>query len=211
MNRKQKLQSKSRAPSKQVVMYKTPKAPKVDMKYCDYSIANASVTSSGSFYSLLTNMARGDNGLNNFQGNNIYPKYIQCDWHMNTNQNYNSARVMIFQWEDSLAPNLATLLASTVAGIATICPPNVSAKAQLRVLYDAKVVFAPTAGGDTTVIGQGIASGSCFIPERKLKPVRFTSTTANVADNNIFILTLSDDGLPTYPAIYFHTRVAFTD
>ena len=193
---------------KPAVMYKTPKA---DLKYTDYSQSNVAVTSSGTFYSLLANLVRGDNGLNNFGGNNIYPKYIQCDWHMNTNQNYNSARVMIFQWEDGAVPSLSALLANTATGIATISPPNVSAKAQLKVLYDAKVIFAPTAGDGSTVLGQGIASGSCYIPEKKLKPVRYTSTTNSIADNAIFMLVISDDSAPTYPAIFFHTRVAFTD
>lgn len=192
------------------VMYKTPK-PKVDMKYTDNAVQNQSVTSSGTFTSLFANLVRGDNGLNNFNGNNIYPKYIQFDYHVNTNQNYNSCRVMIFQWEDGTPPNLATILANTAAGIATICPPNVSAKHQLKVLWDDKVLFAPTAGGDSTVIGQGICKGSCFIPERKLKTVRFASSSNNVQDQNIFVLTISDDSVPTYPAIYWHSRVAFTD
>lgn len=193
---------------KPAVMYKTPKA---DLKYTDNSTANAAVTSSGTFYPLLANLTRGDNGINNFQGNTIYPKYIQCDWHMNTNQNYNSCRVMIFQWEDASAPSLSTLLANTATGLATICPPNVSAKAQLKVLYDAKVIFAPTASGDSTVLGQGISSGSCYIPEKKLKPVRYSAATNSVVDNNIFLLVISDDSVPTYPAIFWHTRVAFTD
>lgn len=107
--------------------------------------------------------------------------------------------------------SISALLANTATGIATISPPNVSAKAQLKVLYDAKVIFAPTAGDGSTVLGQGIASGSCYIPEKKLKPVRYTSTTNSIADNAIFMLVISDDSAPTYPAIFFHTRVAFTD
>lgn len=195
---------------KQAVIYKNPK-PKVDMKYCDYSSSNFNVTSSGTFFPLFSSMVRGDNGLNNFQGNNIYPKYIQMDYYFGTAQAFNSCRVMLFQWEDSLAPNLATLLANSATGLATISPPNVSAKAQLKVLYDDKFIMAPTASGDSTVLGYGTHIGSCFVPEKKLKTVRFTSTTATVADNNIFVLFISDDTVPVYPVAYFHSRVGFTD
>jgi len=207
MNRNQKTYKKKAQP-KQVVIYKQPKQ---DMKYADYSQSNISMTSSGSFYSVLSNLTRGDDGRNNHQGNLIYPKYLQMDYYVYSNQSYNSCRVMVFQWSDSAAPSLATLLQTISTGIATISPPNISAKSNLKVLCDHKFVIAPTAGGDTTVVGNAIHQGSCFIPEKKFKPVRYAASAVNVQDNNIYVLFLSDDTVPTYPAFYFHTRLGFTD
>jgi len=208
MNRKQKLQSKYKNP-KQVVIYREPK-PKIDLKYVDYSVS-ANVTNGGTITSLFSNMTRGDNGLNMHNGNVINPKYITVDYFFATQQVYNSLRLMIFQWQETTTPTLATLLQSTTSGIATVSPINISAKSEIKVLADHKLILAPTAGGDSTPTGHGVHHGSMYIPERKLKPVRFNASANLIQSQNIYLLLLSDDAVPNYPICNLYARVAFTD
>jgi len=196
--------------SRQTVIYKTPK-PKLDVRYTDTSFSNGAISSSGTFQSCLAQLIRGDAGFNNFQGNNIVPVYLQVDYYWNTNQTHNSCRFMVFQWFDATTPVLGGIVQSGVTGIGTISPTLVTNKPYIKLLYDDKFIFAPTAGGDTTVIGQGVHSGCAFIPTKKLKPIRFNSTTNTVQDGNIFVLMISDDIAPTYPACTFYSRLAFTD
>lgn len=196
--------------TRQTVIYKTPK-PKLDVKYTDNSLSNGAVSSSGTFTSVLSNMVRGVNGLNAFVGNNIQPVYLQVDYYWNTNQTFNSCRLMIFQWFDATTPVLSGILQNTSTGIGTISGTFITNKPYMKVLYDDKFIIAPTAGGDTTSIGNGVHYGCAFVPAKKLKPVRFNSITNAVQDGNIYVLVLSDDIAPTYPAVTFNSRLAFTD
>lgn len=194
----------------QVVIYKAPK-PKLDVRYTDTAFSNGAISSSSTFQSVLTNLVRGDAGLNNFQGNNIQPLYLQVDYYWNTNQTHNSCRLMVFQWFDASTPSLGGIVQSGVTGLGTISPTLVTNKPYIKVLHDDRFIFAPTAGGDTTVVGQGVHQGSCFIKQKKLKSVRYNSSTNIVQDGNIYVMMVSDDIAPTYPACTFYSRLAFTD
>lgn len=207
-------QSSTKSKANQTVIYKkTPvyKTPKSETKYTDLAVSNTSVTSSGYINSLLSNLVRGDNGLNQFQGNMIYPKYVQVDYYTYSNQTYNAIRIMVFQWMDSATPVLSGVLANTAAGIAPISQTLVTNKGFIKVLYDDRHIIAPTAGGDTTPVGFACHMGKAFIPGSKIKPIRYNSSSNVVQDGNIYILAVSDDSVPTYPAMYFHSRVAYTD
>lgn len=212
MNRKQKLQSKYKAPSpaKPPAGYVLYKPPKVDLKYADMT-SNVNVSFSGVITSVFSNITRGDNGLNNHIGNTLHPKYIACDYYFHTTQTYNSLRLMIFQWMDPVAPTLTSLLQNTLTGFATISPIYLASKSNIKVFADHKFTLAPTAGGDTTPTGLGVHQGTVFIPERKLKPVRFNPTVNQITDGNIYVMVVSDDLAPVYPQCFVYTRVAFTD
>lgn len=181
-----------------------------DLKYADY-FGSFNVTNSGTVTSLLSNMTRGDNGLNMHQGNIITPRYLQIDYFYATQQLYNSLRLIVFQWSETTTPTLASVLQSTTSGIATISPINISSKSEIRVLADHKCIVAPSAGGDTTPIGYGTNSGSIFIPAKRLRPVRFNTSANLVQSDNIYVLYVSDDGVPVYPTLNLYSRLAFTD
>lgn len=193
---------------KQMVIYK---APKLDVRYTDTSFSNGAVSSSATFQSVLTNLVRGDAGINNFQGNNITPVYLQVDYYWNTNQTFSNCRFMVFQWFDATVPSLGGIVQSGVTGIGTISPILVTNKPYIKVLHDDKFIMAPTAGDGSTSIGNGIHQGSCFIPQKRLKSIRYNTSTNVVQDGNIFVMVVSDDIVSTFPACTFYTRLAFTD
>lgn len=201
---------KKSAPKQQMVIYKAPKQ-KLDVKYTDTSFSNGAVSASATFQSCLTNLVRGDFGINNFQGNVIQPLYLQVDYYWNTNQTFSQCRLMVFQWFDSATPSLGGIVQSGVTGIGTISPTLITNKPYIKVLHDDKFIMAPTAGDGATSIGNGVHMGSCFIPQKKLKTIRWNSSSNVVQDGNIYVMVVSDDIIATFPAVTFYTRLAFTD
>jgi len=201
---------KKPAQKQQIVLYKAPK-PKLDVKYTDTSLVNSGVSSSATFQSCLVSLIRGDAGLNNFQGNNIQPIYLQVDYYWNTNQVFSNCRLMVFQWFDATVPVLSGIVQNAATGVGTISGTLITNKPHLKVLHDDKFIMAPTAGDGSTSIGNGIHQGSCFIPQKKLKTIRFNSSTNFVQDGNIYVMVVSDDIVATFPAVTFYTRLAFTD
>jgi len=184
---------------------------RADLKFTDHGAGSENVTSSGTITSILTNLVRGDNGLDNFSGRSILVRGITLKWHMVTNQTYNRCRVMLFQWLDSGTPTLSGLLASTTTGIATVAPIFATNRDNVNVLYDKHFVIAPTAAGDTTVYGEGSISGQCFIPSNRVRKVKYNTGSNTPQHGNIFLLTLSDDAVTFFPLITYHVRTSFYD
>lgn len=182
-----------------------------DVKYADTSGALSNITSSGTVLSLLSNLTRGDLGVNNYSGNTLVPIGVTVNFGIQTNQNYNYVRVMIFQWLDSLVPVVTGVLASTVTGIGPFANILVTNRKEIRVLSDNIMSVAPTAGGDNTVLGNGTITRKVFIPGSKLEKVRMNSSTDACQHGNICMLFISDDVLTTYPQLSWYSRVSFSD
>jgi len=182
-----------------------------DWKFTD-NTASGSVSSTGTVLSLLANLVRGDAGLNEFSGNDIRPSGVLFKYYLQTNQTYNSVRVMVFQWMDSATPVPSGILQNTATNIATISATLVTNKKYIRVLHDRTHVFSPSAGGDTTPIGLGtVPCQTVYIPGKRLRPVRYNSSTNTVQDGNIYVLTISDDLVTSFPQLYWYSRVTFSD
>lgn len=185
---------------------------KTDWRYTDVSSAAASVSSTGTITSLLGNLVRGDAGLDNFQGNEIKPQALLFQYYLTTQQTYNSMRVMIIQWFDAGTPVLSGILQNTTTSIATISPTLVTNKRYIKVLYDKTHILAPTAGGDATVLGYGTAEPvKVYIPGKRLRAVKYNSSNNTVQDGNLYVIAVSDDSVPSYPGIWWYSRVTFSD
>lgn len=182
-----------------------------DLKYADTSINNQSVTSSGTVHSVLSNLVRGDTGYNHFDGNTITPRGLTCKYMFNTNQVYNQVRVLCFQWFDSQTPSLAGIVQNNTTNIATLSSVLVTNRSYIKVLYDKTHVIAPTAGDGSTPIGLGVCYDRFFIPAKRMRKIRYNSGSNSVQDGNIYILLVSDDSAPTYPAVNLYTRLSFYD
>ena len=183
----------------------------MDWKYTDKT-DSGNVTSSGTITSVFSNLVRGDGGINEFNGNDIRPQAVTLKYYITTNQVFNSVRVMLFQWFDSQTPVPSGILQSTALNLATIAPILVTNKRYIKVLYDRTHVIAPSAGGDTTVLGYGSSDAhTVYIPGKRLRPVRYNSSTNVVQDGQIYVLVISDDSVLSYPIIQWYSRVTFQD
>lgn len=186
---------------------------KADWKYADISTAAANVTSTGTIVSLFANLARGDTGLNDFEGNTFNPQAITMKYFMHTSQVRNAVRVMLLQWFDSVTPALTGILQSGSIAIACVSPINVTNKSYIKVLYDRTHQFAPTAASGTDSInGEGIIEPvTVYIPGKRLRQVRYNATSNTVQTGNLYLLVVSDDAITPSPQITYHCRVTFTD
>lgn len=186
---------------------------KVDWKYTDYLVNATNMYSTGNFYSLVGNLTRGNEGFNNFEGNLIKPQGLTFKYFCHSSNIRNAFRVMIIQWFDSTIPTLATLLQNSVSiGNALVSPINVSSKANVKVLYDRCHQIAPTAGGDTTVVGEAVTDPvSVYIPGKRLRPLKYTTGAVQVSDGCLYVFTVSDDAIAPAPQIIFNARITFSD
>lgn len=184
----------------------------IDWKYTDNSAVVTNVSSTGTITSLLANLIRGDAGKDNFGGNIVTPQAITIRYFWTSQQTYNAVRFMVFQWFDSGTPAVTGVIESNATTTGTLSPVLITNKQFIKVLYDETHVIAPTAGGDTTPIGYGASPAiKIYIPGKRLKQVRYNSTTNVVQDGNLFCLAISDDSLPNYPQVSWYSRVTFSD
>ncbi len=186
---------------------------RIDWKYTDHSQSVTNVTSTGAITSLLANLTRGDLGKDNFGGNHVIPQAITLKYYMTTNQNYNSCRLMVFQWFDSATPAVTGIIESNSLHVGTISPTLITNKSYIKVLYDQTHLMAPTAmDGAGNVGGNGLIQPvKVYIPGKKLKPIRYNSGTNVVQDGNLYVLIISDDSLTSYPLVTWYSRVTFSD
>lgn len=185
---------------------------KVDWKYTDINANSTNVQTTGSITSLFSNLVRGDTGLNAFDGNIIRPQAITLKYFCHTSTVRNAVRVMLFQWFDSATPVIAGILQNGGAITATLSPILVTNKSYIKVLYDRTHQFAPTAGGDTTVTGEGVTDcQTVYIPGKRLRTVRYNSSTNVVQTGNLFLLLISDDAAIPSPQINYYCRVTYSD
>jgi len=185
---------------------------KTDWKYTDHQ-ASGNVSSSGTIVSVFSNLVRGDAGINEFSGNDIKPQALLIKYFMNTNQTFNTVRFLVFQWFDSVTPAVSGVLQTVSTSYATISPILVTNKRYIKVLYDKTHMMAPTAAdGAGNVVGWGVIEPqTIYIPGKRLRPVRYNSSTNVVQDGQIYILAISDDSLTSYPQLFWHSRVTFSD
>jgi len=181
-----------------------------DWLYTDVT-ASGGVSNAGTFVNLLSNLNRGLNGIYGYSGNSINPSGLRLKYYWSTDQVHNSVRVLLFQWFDATVPVLAGILQSTTSGQATISPMLTTNLQYIKVLYDEQHMIAPTASDNGAVLGSGVASGDVYIPGKRLKQIKFNSTSNTVQDGCLYMLLLSDDSVLSYPQCTYYARLTFTD
>lgn len=181
-----------------------------DWLFTDVS-GSGGVSSSGTFVNLLSSANRGLAGLNGYSGNTINPSGLRVKYYWSTDQAYNSVRVLLFQWFDATTPALSGIVQSTTAGQATISPMMTTNLQYIKVLYDGHHMLAPSAADGGSILGQGVASADIYIPGKRLKQIKFNSTTNVVQDGCLYMLLLSDDSVVSFPQCTYYSRLTFTD
>lgn len=183
-----------------------------DWKYTDFALNGTAIYNTGQISSLLTNLTRGDNGYQNFQGNIIRPQGLLVKYHLDTTQVFEHCRVMLIQWFDANVSVLSGVLQTTTTGLATVSPTLVTNKGFIKVLYDKTHSLAPTAADAGNVYGAGVPEPvTVYIPGRKLKPVRYASTSNTVQDGDLLLVCVSNDTALTTVNLTFYSRVTFAD
>lgn len=181
-------------------------------RYTDRFEGPDSISFSGTQYNLLSNLVRGSLGKDNFEGDNIVPKYVQVRYlvraSVNTldpgEPNYNMVRVIIGQSDLLDLPTPQLLLEATNSAIAPLSMKNDSRSTEYKILYD-KTHYLNTINNLTE-------GANVFIPGHKFNQVFFTSTgTQSIVKGCPFLIVISDDGATDYPDFTFYSRVKFSN
>lgn len=181
-------------------------------RYTDYSGGPSSIDFSGTVYDLMANLGRGSLGKDNFEGDNIVPKYVQVRYQLNasviaaspTTPNFNTVRVIIGQSRLLATPTPALVLESTGSAAAPLSMKNDSRSQDYRILYD-KTHYLNT-------VNNYSEGANVFIPGYRLEQVFFTSSgTLSYVKGDIFIIAISDDGAIDYPDFSFYSRIKFSN
>jgi len=211
-SKKQRVSANSLAVTQAIVRNELRK--NTDWLYTDISVTTTNVSSSGTITSLYGNLTRGDLGLDNFNGNIVKPQALRFKYFWSSSAfPYNACRVLIFQWFDAATPTLSGILQTNATSIATVAPILVTNKQYIKVLYDKTVVVAPVSGdGSGGVLGAGHEGAfDVYIPGKRLQQTKFNSGSNTVQDGNIYVLTLTDDSIGTYPQVTWYSRITFAD
>lgn len=186
---------------------------KTDWKYTDWAVAINAIYYNAQPVSLLTNLVRGNLGINNFSGNIIRPQAITLKYFGQTEQlHYEALRIVVFQWFDASTPFTSGILQDSSQTFALVSPTLVTNKQYIKILYDQTHTLSPTAGGDTAVSGDGMTEAvTVYIPGKRLRPIRYNSNTNTCQDGNIFILAISNDTALGSVNMTAYSRITFSD
>lgn len=185
---------------------------KTDWKYADYSITGGVVYNNTQPVSLLTNLTRGQTGLNSFLGNTIRPQALTIKYFATSQQeSYEALRIVVFQWFDSATPATNGVLQTDATTTALVSPTLVTNKSYIKILYD-KLHIATISAYEGGTRGAGYAEPcTVYIPGKRLREVRYNSGSNTVQDGNIYLLALTDDTALGTVAFTMYSRITFSD
>lgn len=187
-----------------------------DLMVADQNGGYANCTDAGSIVSAFNSLIRGDNGINNFSGNQLIPTSFRMKFSLQIPTlaaAFNSViRVMVVQWWDASVPTATGLLQSVGTTNSTLSPPSITNKDQMTVLHDRLYDINPPSGNGTAT-GPVIQSHSIYVPGKRLKRTKFNATSTAIQDGGIYMLFISQTAAAgaNFPQFSYFSRVTYTD
>jgi len=174
-----------------------------------YSDHQNSITSSGTMYTVLSNLTRGNAALNNYLGDAILPTSVRVTYNVTqgplggVGDGTNVLRMILFQWMDASTPTLAGVL-ETATVWSSIRWEN---KDNVRVLADRFICLAQNGSATDSYDNKG---EMVYIPSKKLMPIKFNNA-GNPQKGGLYILCTSDSSIAPYPFYTCQATVTYTD
>lgn len=183
-------------------------ARKQDYKQTIYN-ATTTVGYAGVMFPLLTNLTRGDNAVDNFEGAFIQPKSVHLRMQFSAFDLSNLGRFILFQWNDSTVPVPVDILAQTSGPFAPLSYRNWSSKPLYKILRD---VSQQTIANPTYTGGNGpVVQFDMFVKGKSLQRVDYNATAATIYKGGLYLLAISDSSVVTHPAFLITSEIIFTD
>lgn len=185
---------------------------KTDWRVTDLSAALQATSTNGSLYDLQANLARGDLDFNNFEGNTIFPKWLQIKWQIQTatgNVKCDSFRIVVGQQVGGASvPTAANLLqVNGTNGLSAISAFNNEYKQAFRILVDQLI---DVGNYDSTAISN-CKSGDIFIPGWKLRQIDFNAGSAVPIRGGLFyFISCNTTPVVAAPNHSFYARIKFS-
>lgn len=178
-------------------------ARKAEYKQTLNSRTNATtIDYSGTVYSLLENLVRGDSSLNNFDGSSISVKSIRIRGEMFPADGSNVLRMIVFQWRDSGTPSVSGIINNSGTPLGPFGTRYFANKKTMKILAD-RICIAHTYKPACLV--------DIFVPGNKIRPTWFQTSNDSPASNGLFFLVISDSSTVAHPAFQWTSEVVFTD
>lgn len=187
-------------------------ARKADYKQLNgRDIAATGIINTGYVLDLQAGITRGDNSVNNFEGEKIFPKNIKIRVQWEATDVNNLMRCIVLQWYGVGTPAVTDIL--NTAGVAAtqtvLCYRQWSRRNQYKILYD-KMFQLQNNPNLVSALGP-VHTEEIFIPGFKLRPVEFSATATDLQKGGLFMLTLSDSLAIAHPAQNAVWEIVFTD
>jgi len=182
-----------------------------DTKYTDFT-DSVGVSTAGHIFHLTSNLARGDDGLNGFEGNIIKPKGLTVRYFFAVeNISHGLCRCIIFQWNDDNSPALSDVIqdAAAAASVLPMQPTEISRKSVMKVLHDDLYYIVPYNGVAANT--QGAISTKIYVPGYRMRTIRFNPSSSAITCGAIYMLVLSDDATTPGVAAGLSSRLSYTD
>lgn len=200
-NQRGSSQAISKAQARQMI--RSAIATTVERKFCDDDYAQG-VDYNGSVQYLLRTLGRGDTSTT-CTGNLIRVRRIELRGIVSTNQSHSSMRMVLFAFKDSTAPAASGVFESTGNVNAPYSPISIVNKHKIKILCDRSITLFPVAGSYAAQKFEMI----CDVDVQVQLPASLTASYAQF--NGIFLAFVSDDIIPSYPSLYWKSRVEFED
>lgn len=187
-------------------------AKQKDYKICTSEVSSTNVDFSGTVYNLLTNMSRGDNARNNYEGSHIQIKNIHVRGQVACADLSNVVRIIIFQWMDDTSPLVTSVLDNTGI-IGTVNAPyasrNWSNRPLFRIFRDEMIQLQ----ANTNITGGNgpVRIIDYFIKSNKLMRTYYAATSNVIQKGGIWMIVVSDSGAAPDPDIIFTSEIIYTD
>lgn len=168
--------------------------------------ANTDISTTGAIYNMMTNMVRGDNSVNNFSGEFISWQWAKLRWICRAPNagEHDTIRVILFQWDDSVAPTVGNVLDLANGVVPVLAPHNFRNRRILRVLHDEATTVVTNASNWEV-------SRKTFIAGRRINKTWFGSSTTSPVKNGVFVLVVSDSFISPNPSVEFSFEGVVTD
>lgn len=208
--------------------YRILKNPRMEYKVWDYDLTSQANSSTVGIFNLAAAgtttaaLTRGLSAYQNFQGNIVDVQSIALSYYIQggvttggtTPDKMNISRIMVFQWNDDVAPAAATVLQSVTTHNSPLGPTYMDNRNDIVVLADIKEVTFPNCYDSTVSITNCTSTsvnGSRYIKGKKLSPVSFLSGAVTYQKGGLYVLIVSDSVATPHPFVDMYFRITFVE
>lgn len=169
------------------------------------------INHNGTVFSLLANLARGDNSLNNFRGDSLTPLSLKFRYALQGVDQPQNMRVIIFQWFQSSVPSPAGILDTPNSFLGTPLAPfsdkQFDNRKTYKILYDKLVGLTNTGAGDSNVTHVE----DVFLPMSAFKNIEFVYNSASPQTGGVYLCVVSDSAAVSHPSILYVSAMICSD
>lgn len=184
---------------------------KTDWRITDVSVVNAALSTGGLIYDLQSNLSRGDADFNNFEGNTIFPKWLEIRWDIRNQATVAVAdtfRIIVGQQIGGASiPTVANLMQVQTPGIAALSAFNNDFKQAFRILHDQVVNVDNYENG----VISNVKNDKIFIPGWKIRQIDFNAGSAVPIRGGLFYCVIANNTPVTASCTHaFYGRIKFS-